>query len=68
MSYEKGIREIQNMVENGPLPKPAAVKGSVKEINFSEEYGKSILKHVNFSHKPKIVVDYGNYCYFLLEW
>ncbi|MCM8534283.1 MAG: phosphomannomutase/phosphoglucomutase, partial [Lentisphaeraceae bacterium] len=60
MSYERGIKDIQRLVESGELPSPVDLKGTVKELNFSEEYGKSVLKHVHFTGKPKIVVDYAN--------
>ena len=60
MSYEKGLKEIREMVESDNLPSPAPDKGSVVDLDYSENYGKSVQRQVKFSQKPKIVIDYGN--------
>ena len=60
MSYDRGIRDIQEMIEAGNLPDPSDVPGTIENVDFIEEYGKSALKHVSFTGKPKIVVDYAN--------
>ena len=60
MSYDRGIKEIKDLVEMGYSPTLSEKKGSIVNLDFSHEYGKSVLKHVSFSGKPKIVVDYAN--------
>ncbi len=60
MSYERGIKEIQDMVEHGDLPESKEQKGKVSNIDFVQEYGSAVLKDVHFSGKPKIVIDYAN--------
>lgn len=60
MSYERGIKDIQRLVESGNLPEPKEQKGRIENLDFTSEYGRSVLKHVHFSGKPKIVIDYAN--------
>ena len=60
LSYERGIKEIQRMVESETLPERKEKQGIVEDIDFTKEYGKSVLEHVHFKGKPKIVVDYAN--------
>ena len=59
MSYENGIKEIQQLVDEDDFTS-AEIKGSISKLNYGKEYGRNVLKHVFFSRKPKIVVDYGN--------
>lgn len=60
MSYDRGIKDIQKLVESNKLPSPVEKKGTVENLDFIEEYGKSVLKHVHFKNQPKIVIDYAN--------
>ncbi|MCM8543313.1 MAG: phosphomannomutase/phosphoglucomutase [Lentisphaeraceae bacterium] len=60
MSYDRGIKEIEDLVESDSLPSPVEKRGKVENLDFIEEYGKSVLKHVHFQGRPKIVVDYAN--------
>ena len=60
MSFDRGISKLQEMVQKDELPEVKEVKGSIKNIDFTKEYGLSVLKHVHFTGKPKIVIDYAN--------
>jgi len=60
LSYDRGISGIEAMVLSDNLPEAKEQEGKVESIDFIKEYGKSVLKHVHFEGKPKIVIDYAN--------
>ena len=60
LSYKKGLKDLEAMILEDRLPKPASKKGTVSELNFGLQYAENVKKYVQFSNKPKIVVDYGN--------
>lgn len=61
VSGDSGLKDIRDMLSQGPLP-PAAVKGTVTDIDVFPDWKKKVLSFVNPSElKPlNVVVDAGN--------
>lgn len=60
LSYKNGLKKIEAMMEDNKLPSPTDNQGKVTNLSFSQQYAENVKKYVNFTSRPKIVVDYGN--------
>ncbi len=59
ISGATGIKDLERMVAEEDWPAADRV-GKVEKYDIAPEYGEFLAKHVEFSGKPKIVVDYAN--------
>ncbi|MCH2205640.1 MAG: phosphomannomutase/phosphoglucomutase [Lentisphaerales bacterium] len=60
LSYKRGLKEIEAMINEGKLPGPAEKPGQITELSIGQKYADNVKKYVKFSNRLKIVVDYGN--------
>jgi len=58
LSYETGIREVENFVRNGA--KPEGRKGKLTKKNIERDYINFVLGKVKFEKTLRIVIDAGN--------
>ncbi len=60
LSYEGGIKEIEEKVKSGVIVRPTINKGKVKKLNIAQDYIQHILSFVDIQRPLKIVVDASN--------
>ncbi len=60
LSYEGGIRKIEEKVKGGVVVKPSINKGKVKKLDVSLEYINHIMSFTDIQRPLKIVVDASN--------
>lgn len=59
VGYESGLAELEQLVHSGPLAKPAASKGKIREYNVKQEYI-DYMKQFAPSTGMKVGVDCSN--------
>ncbi len=59
LSGAYGINDIENIINEGSYA-PRCSGGSRSEYDVSKEYYNAISQYIEFSHRPKIAVDFAN--------
>ncbi len=59
LSGTHGINDIENIINDGSYA-PACSGGNRSEFDISKEYYNKVYQYIEFSHKPKIEVDFAN--------
>ncbi len=60
ISGATGIKDIERMVEAGDLGEDAAVKGSVRQVDVSEQYAAHVRSFAHMAHPVHVAMDFAN--------